>query len=95
MRGEVVAGVVRVVVGQSHRKASEVNSDPTLPVYIAKHDTLYTAKVMVGFNLALWVLVRGLPRGLPSREIRRSPSRHHHTASQVVVVDIFANKCQG
>ena len=39
-------GVVRVVVGQSHRKASEVNSDLTLPVYIAKHDTLDT----VGFT---------------------------------------------
>ena len=50
-----------------------------LPVYIAKHDTLDTAKVMVGFSIALWVLVRGLPRGLPSREIQRSPSRHHHT----------------
>ena len=65
-----MAWVVRVVVGQSHRKASEVNSDQTLPVYIAKHDTLDTPKVIVGFNLALWVLVRGLPRGLPSREIR-------------------------
>ena len=57
-------------MGESHWKASEVNSDPTLPVYIAKHDTLDTAKVMVGFNMALWVLERGLPRGLPSSEIR-------------------------
>ena len=70
------------MVGQSHWKGphAEVNSDPTLPVYIAKHDTLDTAKVMIVFSIALWVLVRGLPRGLPSRKIRRSPSRHLHTA---------------
>ena len=77
VRGEVVAGVGVVVVGHSLWKASEVNSDPILPVYIAKHDTLDTANVMVEFNIALWILVRGLPRGLPSREIRRSPSRLH------------------
>ena len=33
--------------------------------YIAKHDTLDTAKVMVGVSIALGVLVRVLPRGLP------------------------------
>ena len=54
-----------VEVGHSLWKASEVNSDQTLPVYIAKHDTLDTAKVMVGVSIALGVLVRVLPRGLP------------------------------
>ena len=55
----------KVVVGHSLWKAAEVNSDQTLPVYIAKHDTLNTAKVMVGVSIALGVLVRVLPRGLP------------------------------
>ena len=32
----------------------KANSDSTLPVYIGKHDTLDTAKVIVGFNIALW-----------------------------------------
>ena len=54
-----------VEVGHSLWKASEVNSDQTLPVHIAKHDTLDTAKVMVGVSIALGVLVRVLPRGLP------------------------------
>ena len=54
-----------VAVGHSLWKVSEVNSDQTLSVYIAKHDTLDTAKVMVGVSNALGVLVRGLPRGLP------------------------------
>ena len=68
-------------MGQSLWKASEVDYDPTLPCYIGKNDTLDSAKVVVGFSIAVWVLVRGLPRGLPSREIlRRSPSRHHHTS---------------
>ena len=51
--------------GHSLWKASEVNSDQILPVYIAKHDTFDTAKVMVGVSIALGVLVRVLPRGLP------------------------------
>ena len=55
----------KVVVGHRLWKASEVNSDQTLPVHIAKHDTLDTAKVMVGVSIALGVLVRVLPRGLP------------------------------
>ena len=55
----------KVVVGHSLWKATEVDSDQTLPVHIAKHDTLDTAKVMVGVSIALGVLVRGLPRGLP------------------------------
>ena len=55
----------KVAVGHSLWKASEVNSDQTLPVHIAKHDTLDTAKVMVGVSIALGVLVRVLPRGLP------------------------------
>ena len=53
------------MVGHSLWKASEVDSDQTLPVCIAKHDTLDTAKVMVGVSIALGVLVRVLPRGLP------------------------------
>ena len=56
------------MVGHSLWKASEVDSDQTLPVYIVKHDTLNTAKVMViaiGVSIALVVLVRELPRGLP------------------------------
>ena len=55
----------KVAVGHSLWKASEVNSDQTLPVYIAKHDTLDTAKVMVGVSIALGVQVRMPPRGLP------------------------------
>ena len=55
----------KVAVGHSLWKASEVNSDQTLPVHIAKHDILDTAKVMVGVSIALGVLVRVLPRGLP------------------------------
>ena len=61
----VVRVVVGVVVGHSFCKTSEVNSDHTLPVYIVKHDTLDTAKVMVGVSIALGVLVRVLPGGLP------------------------------
>ena len=53
------------MVGHSLWKASEVDSDQTLRVYIAKHDTLDTAKVMVGVSIALGVLVRVLPGGLP------------------------------
>ena len=64
--GSWPTAVVRTkVVGYSLWKASEVDSDQTLPVYIAKHDTLDTAKVMVGVSIALGVLVRVLPRGLP------------------------------
>ena len=54
----------KVVVGHSLWKASEVDSDQTLPVYIAKHDPLDTAKAMVGVSIALGVIVRVLPRGL-------------------------------
>ena len=53
------------MVGHSPWKASEVDSDQTLPVHIAKHDPLDTAKAMVGVSIALGVLVRVLPRGLP------------------------------
>ena len=55
----------KVAVGHSLWKASEVNSDQTLPVHIAKHDTLDTAKGMVGVSITLGVLARVLPRGLP------------------------------
>ena len=51
----------KVVVGHSLWKASEVNSDQTLPVHIAKHDTLDTAKVMVGVSIALHTLLLALP----------------------------------
>ena len=60
-----MAKVERGRGGGKHWKASEVNSDPTLPAYIAKHDPLDTAKVMVGVSIALGVLVRVLPRGIP------------------------------
>ena len=65
VRGEVVAGVGVVVVGHSLWKASEVDSDQILPVHIAKHDPLDTAKAMVGISITLEVQVRVLPRGLP------------------------------
>ena len=55
----------KVVVGHSLWKASEVDSDQTLPAHISKHGTLDTAKAMVGVSIALGVLVRVLPRGLP------------------------------
>ena len=55
----------KVVVGHSLWEASEVDYDQTLPVHIAKHDPLDTAKVMVSVSIALGVLVRVLPRGLP------------------------------
>ena len=55
----------KVVVGQSLWKASEVDSDQTLPVHIAKHDPLDTAKAMAGVSIALGVQVRVLPRGHP------------------------------
>ena len=56
----------KVVVGHSLWKASEVDSNQTLPAHIAKHDPLDTAKAIVGVSIALGVLVRVLPRGLPS-----------------------------
>ena len=46
------------MVGHSLWKASEVDSDQTLPVYIAKHDTLDTAKAMVGVSIALHALLQ-------------------------------------
>ena len=56
---------MKVVVGHSLWEASEVDSDQTFPVHIAKHNPLDTAKVMFGVSIALGVLVRVLPRGLP------------------------------
>ena len=55
----------KVVVGHSLWKASEVDSDLTLPAHVDKHDPLDTAKVIVGVSIALGVIVRVLPRGLP------------------------------
>ena len=51
--------------GHSLWKASEVDSGQTLHVYIVKHDPFGPAKVVVGVSIALGVLVRVLPRGLP------------------------------
>ena len=82
VRGEVVAGVGVVVVGHSLWKDSEVDSGQTLPVYIAKHDTLDTAKVMVGVSIALHALLLALPRHLPSKtksRPRRGPRSASHT----------------
>ena len=55
----------KVVVGHSLWEASEVDSDQTLPVHIGKQDPLDTAEVMVGVSIALVVIGRVLPRGLP------------------------------
>ena len=55
------------MVGHSLWKASEVDSDQTLPVYIAKHDTLDTAKVMVGVSIALHALLLALSQHLSSK----------------------------
>ena len=55
----------KVVVGHSLWKASEVDYNTILPEYIAKHNTLDAAKVIVGVSVALGVLVCVLPRGIP------------------------------
>ena len=57
------------MVGHRLWKASEVYSDQILPVYIAKHDTLDTTKVMghgwcVSIALGILVSTRAAPRGV-------------------------------
>ncbi len=84
-------------MGHSLWKASEVNSDQTLPVHIAKHDTLDTAKVMVGVNIALGVLYACCPAAFPEKisvSTRDAPQlvATGGSAGQVVVVNIFRNK---
>ena len=86
----------KVVVGHSLWKASGVDSDQTLPVRIAKHDPLDTAKAMVGVSIALGSKYACCP----AASLRESQRAHQLVAPgcsaiQVVVVDIFANKCQG
>ena len=57
----------KVVVGHSLWKASEVDSDQTLHVYIVKHDPFGPAKVVVGVSIALHALLLALPRDIPSK----------------------------
>ena len=47
----------KVVVGHSLWKASEVDSDQTLHMYIVKHDPFGTAKVVVGVSIAMHALI--------------------------------------
>ena len=63
-------------VGHSLGKASEVDSDQTLPVYIAKHDPFGPAKVVVGVSNALHALLLALPRQVTSefrKKLRSTP----------------------
>ena len=63
-------------------KASEVDSDQTLLVYIVKHDPLGPAKVVVGVSIALCALVRVLPGDLPTTchvDPPRGPGSASHT----------------
>ena len=62
-------------------KASEVDSDQTLHVYIVKHDLFGPAKVVVGVSIALHALLLALPRDLPSKTKSRPP-RGPRSASQ-------------
>ena len=62
-------GVLRVLnarVGHSLWKASEVDSDQTLRVYIVKHAPFDTVTVMVGVSIALHALLLALSRDIPS-----------------------------
>ena len=63
------------MVGHSLWKASEVDSDQTLHVYvyIVKHDPLGPAKVMVGVSIALHALLLALSRDVPSKTKSRPP----------------------
>ena len=62
-------------------KASKVNSDQTLHVYIVKHDPFGPAKVVVGVSNAMHALLLALPRDLSSKAKSRSP-RGPRSASQ-------------
>ena len=46
-----------MMMGHSLWKASEVDSDQTLHMYIVKHDPFGTAKVVVGVSIALHALL--------------------------------------
>ena len=61
-------------MGLSLWKASEVDSDQTLHVYIVKHDTFGPAKVVVGVSNALHALLLALPRDFPV--VIRAARRH-------------------
>ena len=49
------------VLEHSRWKASEIDSDQTLHVYIVKHDPFGPAKVVVGVSIALHTLLLALP----------------------------------
>ena len=93
----------KVVVGHSLWKASEVDSDQTLPVYIAKHNTLDTAliKSWLLVSASLWgSLYACCPAAFPERisvTTRDAPQlvATGGSAGQVVVGNIFRDKCQG
>ena len=55
------------MVGHSLWKASGVDSDQTLPVRIAKHDPLDTAKDIVGVSIALGSKYACCPAAFPER----------------------------
>ena len=83
-------GVLRVIVrscsavlGHSLWKASEVDSDQTLHVYIVKHDPFGPAKVVVGVSIALHALLLALSRDLPSK----TKSRPHEALAQPAIHD--------
>ena len=83
-------------MGQSLWKASEVNYDPTLPFYIDKHDTLDSAKVVVGFSIALWVLVQpetacclaAFPAGRSFEDLRHDITTRAREASNLTFLRI-------
>ena len=57
-------------------KASEVDSDQTLHVYIVKHDPFGPAKEVVGVSNALHALLLALPRQVTSefrKKLRSTP----------------------
>ncbi len=68
-------------VGHSLWKASEVDSDQTLHMYIVKHDSFGPAEVVVGVSITLHALLLALPRDLPSKTKSRLP-RAPRSASQ-------------
>ena len=74
-------GDVRSVVVHSLWKASEVDSDQTLHVYIVKHDPFCPAKVVVGVSIALHALLLALSQHLSSKAKSRPP-RGPRSASQ-------------
>ena len=81
-RGVLLAkGRGRVVMVHSLGKASEVDSDQTLHVYIVKHDPLGPAKVVVGVSIALHALLLALSQHLSSKAKSRPP-RGPRSASQ-------------